>query len=798
MKKLEEKKGVIIVNKDDGLKAFKEKFNSKTYDKQVTFPKALGAEHPFNFEDVEKLYCKEGLVYGAVNRYVNSIIGEFSIKTKNPNATKILSDFVKESGFKQRIRDWLVEGFVKGNGFLEIDLKEKKLKLLNANQMYVIRDDIGQVTSYNQYIGDPDKFNAKQVISFKPNQIAHIKINCVGDSPYGLGILWPNERVVQNIVLYEEQLHVLMKRKAGAPIHFKVGVPGEQVNPSVIQAVQQDLQYLTNKTEWVTDANVDIKVIDFEGITKNLTEVLNHDLLMFSYGTLIPESLMGKGNLAEGLGDNNMLDWNRLISSYQDVIESIVEEKIFKQILLMDGLSLDIDFSWNLPSENEINERITKLTALLSNQSLDENIRRYANIEIAKLLGWEGAEDILQKPSVNANEERAKEEALKQPETPGAKPSSAQTAHVHLNESDDDLSIKEWCNMQEIQGFNYTDYITKIIEAVNKDDFTNLRAIKEGDMDLGLLSDNEIEKLRVILKNGFKDNMSMRQIITHIKSEIQFKDRVNEKGELLLNSESRPEMIGRTETVRLSNEGLVSLYKDNGIQKVRWLAALSDRTCAECEALNGQVYSINEIANQPPLHPNCFLHHSVRIMTENGWKTINLIKEGDNVLTHNGRYRKVTKVLDKKERYEGEAVQIRYKGKVFGESNSRNSVTVTPEHPLLTQRGWVQARDLELSDCLFALSNNCHYCGKKIPYWKTSCSSKCSATQEVKNKISKKNTGENNGMFGVISIPILQIKHKEKFKGEKLYNFSVEEDESYIAEGLVNHNCRCSLLSVVE
>lgn len=181
-----------------------------------------------------------------------------------------------------------------------------------------------------------------------------------------------------------------------------------------------------------------------------------------------------------------------------------------------------------------------------------------------------------------------------------------QTNESDIQESEN-ISIKEWINIQEIAGFNYTDYLVKILEAINKDDFTQLKAITESDEINGLLPDKEIEKLRTILKDGFRKNQTVKQIENEINSNIALKDRITDTS--IISASVRANNIARTETVRLANEGLKDLYKENKIEKVRWLSAISSRTCPECEALNGRVFNINEISSfgngQPPLHQNC-------------------------------------------------------------------------------------------------------------------------------------------------------------------------------------------------
>lgn len=609
MKKIKNapQKGFILIDKS---KRISEKDAVMVADKKIKFPKDLGIEHPFEFEDVEKVYCKSGFVYGAVQRYVNSIIGEFTIKSKEPKVEKLANDFVKESGLKQQIPLWIAEGIVKGNGFLYINMTDKKVRSVNANNIYVQRDDVGKVTGYNQYFGDIKKFDAKKVIPLKPNQIAHLKVNPVADSAYGNGIIYPNERVIQNIVISEQTLTTLMERKAGAPIWFKVGQPGEAVNTQAMDAIKADLQYLTNKTEWVTDGNVDIKTIDFAEVGKNITDALNHHLLMFSYGTMIPESMLGKGNLPEGLADNNTEMWKQLISAYQDQLETLLEDQVFKPYLISEGFKADLEFEWNLPTEKDINSRMTQLMGLLNNMGLDENLRRMANLEIAKLMNWEDVKQFLPQPSTTANEERKEELEKKQPEVPGEKKTAAEkvttTLKENLNSDMDSLNLNDFCNFKEIQGFNYVDYMAKILEVTNKDDFENLVAETEKQVEMGLLIKEQIDKLRVILKDGFKNNKSINEIKASIKKELDLKDRLDENGVLMVAKEDRPQLIARTETIRLANEGLKELYIDNKIDKVRWLAALSDRTCEQCADLNGRVYEINS-APMPAVdtHPGC-------------------------------------------------------------------------------------------------------------------------------------------------------------------------------------------------
>jgi SPP1 gp7 family putative phage head morphogenesis protein len=315
---------------------------------------------------------------------------------------------------------------------------------------------------------------------------------------------------------------------------------------------------------------------------------------------------------------------------------------IFRPLLNANGLDEKIEFTWNLPSETEINNRIDRLTKLLESFNISENMRRMLQLELVKLLNIEGAEEFLIEPEIGADEEEVdmekqvkqasldgakasaqakkespeakKESKIKQPEVPGAKPNAKEmlqnVTEYNIEEQNaliasGDISIKEFVNLQEIKGFNYSDYLVKILRRLKIDKFEDLAAMSESDLEMGLLDENDIKKLRIILKDGFRRNKTIRQIEHEVRSNIDLKDRFDEEGKLQLGADQRPSIITRTETIRIANAGLLDNYKDNGIKKVRWLTALSERTCPDCEAKNGEVHELNESYGEIPLHPNC-------------------------------------------------------------------------------------------------------------------------------------------------------------------------------------------------
>lgn len=647
-------------------KFLNQKFKGFVKDKEKKFPKSLGAEHPFSFEEAEKVLTHVGVVSGAINKIKEAIVGDFSVSSENENVDALVKDFVKNTNFTSVLREWIKEGLSKGNGFMEIDLKEQRVQVLNANNMFVKRDKHGNIKKYNQFVGKSftgGKVSKDQVVEFKVNEMAHLKLNKIANNAYGIGWLYPNERVIENLIINEQDNARLISRKAGAPIHVKVGQPGEVVDTGAIDAFSNSLKYMNNSTEWVTDPNVDMKLIDFGGINDNILKALDHDMEMLSAGMEIPMVLFGKANIPEGLANVQLEAFQRKIASIREEIETIVVNTIFKPLLqsqsnttkkvkgfkpqVSEGLQGNINFLWNLPGEQEKNNRLEKLNNILQNFAIDETMRRAIQLEIARILDLEGMDELLPDPKDADDDEAAaiktgqdteenkdkenpdkqKERDIKQPEVPGAKPTAKASNKVKIREKNAkvedklkehltidearDMSIREYINLTELEGFNYSDYLIKILQRLKIDPFTDLTALNEKDLELGLFSKLEIEKMRIVLRDGFRRNKTIREIENELNRNLDIQDRfVDKDGDKVLSvtKENRPNLIARSETVRLSNMGLKDLYQENDVTEYQYLAAVDDRTSDICMSLNGRIFKTEDGQpgeNMPPMHPNC-------------------------------------------------------------------------------------------------------------------------------------------------------------------------------------------------
>lgn len=64
----------------------------------------------------------------------------------------------------------------------------------------------------------------------------------------------------------------------------------------------------------------------------------------------------------------------------------------------------------------------------------------------------------------------------------------------------------------------------------------------------------------------------------------------------------------RTETAAIASKSDMKLYKDLGIDSIKFMASLDGKTCAVCGDMDGKVIPLKQCRiglNMPPLHPNC-------------------------------------------------------------------------------------------------------------------------------------------------------------------------------------------------
>jgi len=296
----------------------------------------------------------------------------------------------------------------------------------------------------------------------------------------------------------------------------------------------------------------------------------------------------------------------------------------------------------------------------------------------------------------------------------------------------------------------YNDYIEPFVE-----DYTIRLAT--------VINDTTETALRGSVMEGIKLGESMPQIRDRIKT-------VFDQAE-----NYRAMVIARTETIRASNQGARLGYQESGVvTEVEWLTAFDERTCPFCAYMDGKRASVDglffkkgatldvegqrlvfgyEEISAPPLHPNCrcFADGQVVVYTSKGWKQIQHIIVGDLVLTHNGRFRKVTELIrTPKQKPAMTTIWLKTSGGSY-----RTKLSLTSNHHILLNGSWQEAGLAKAGDSVNYLTlENCKWCSDPVPSYfergicSCSCNSKLITQRQwsdpehrllISQKISKKN-----------------------------------------------------------
>ena len=637
--------GVKITNAS-GINSIFEEFKGKVFDDKVKLHKTKmpdAVDHPFNFDILLKLYKKFGVVTAIIDKYVDFIVGNgFTIKATEPNAQKLIDEFTKDIHFESLLRKWIKEALLTGNSFMELggagkDKAPAEMKVLCSRNMFVARDDKGKVKNYYQY--NPTIFGEAPE-KFETHQIAHLAINQIGDDAYGYGIIHPMMHVINDFIKARKDMHTILKRKANSPLHATLGDAEKGIVPlpEEVDAFGKTMEFMNEKQEWATDPYVKFEVIDFGNIGDKFESVLKGDMQMISLTSQVPEVMMGFGNIPEGLAEYQTEGFEKRAHAFQIDIEKIIEEDIFSRVLLSENVGSEIDFIWGKPSKREVHAEITKITEMLKIFTLSDDLRYKLEDKLYELMDLDEREE-------SPEEEKKRKDAQTQPAVPGSQnPPGAKFPvkkdgappqqppnkpkeigiqmiehcrcknlspdHIH-EDFHTDYSIQEWV------GFDYDEFKENIIKHIETDSFPFLAAADQLDEEIGKLTEQQISKMRGIFKEGFTRGESINEMAKRIKEEVKPKDllatdkkgniRHHEDGTPMIaaSKEVRPYVIARTETVRAAAEGALNTYTDNQVEKVQWIAAVSDRTCPTCLGLSNKIMPIQEARNQLPAHVMC-------------------------------------------------------------------------------------------------------------------------------------------------------------------------------------------------
>ncbi|AUR99386.1 hedgehog/hint domain protein [Vibrio phage 1.265.O._10N.286.52.F6] len=200
---------------------------------------------------------------------------------------------------------------------------------------------------------------------------------------------------------------------------------------------------------------------------------------------------------------------------------------------------------------------------------------------------------------------------------------------------------------------------------------------------------NSVDKVKRIVTGGWRDGLTTYEMMQQI----------NGKQASSVGNQMRKgaNILAKDLTSHISSTAKTKVGMDNSdiVIGEQVTVTLDSRTSPICQRLGSQdgggkkYYYADDGFNfpRPPFHWNACARGTM-ITTECGLTPIEHVRVGDKVLTHMGRYKKVTAVMAKN-----------HSGKIYKLNSEGTSVTLTDEHPVLTtNRGWVRVGELSIKD----------------------------------------------------------------------------------------------------
>ena len=154
----------------------------------------------------------------------------YDIVTDDEVEREAITDFFDEINLDQLIYSWLRNGRIFGTSYLEYT--GDNLVLRSSQNMYVQRDENGQIKYYYQDVGD-DKENVR----FEENEIIEFKNNAFDDYAYGLSDIHPVLYLVDLKDYAERDIGAALNKYATSRFDISAGLPDMPYGPDKINEI---------------------------------------------------------------------------------------------------------------------------------------------------------------------------------------------------------------------------------------------------------------------------------------------------------------------------------------------------------------------------------------------------------------------------------------------------------------------------------------------------------------------------------------------------------------------------------
>lgn len=372
--------------------------------------------------ECEAIYLREGMVYTWINRLTGfQLAADPKIICENTRDQTIMDSIISPSQFRKTLKILFNHKYIYGNHILKWDKEGEKIigiDWIDPKYFDAVRDAEGYIKfnnkgtpiGYVQYvragqdlIGIPqdrivqptmtgwDYQSGMRGILFLPDEIVQFKLNQLGDSWWGVGLVEPIYNFIRVKQNADEGFGEMMQRTGFPRIIAKVGDPTHPPTQEQIDDIWDKLSDLHTKHQFVGPYYYDFTILE-----SNKPDRFRFNLEYFQHG--IVSGLGGPKPFITGIGENT----NRATLGDQklwlerDLTEQQVEtttqfrEMVLKPIAEQNNFSSIPVIVWgdisteSLESKADRLAKLAKVGLLIPDEAILKHIREIESLPPAE------------------------------------------------------------------------------------------------------------------------------------------------------------------------------------------------------------------------------------------------------------------------------------------------------------------------------------------------------------------------------------------------------------------------------
>ena len=302
----------------------------------------------------------------------------YDIVTDDDVEREAITKFFDEINFDQLIYSWLRNGRIFGTSYLEYT--GDNLVLRSSQNMYVQRDENGQIMYYYQDVGD-DKDNVR----FEENEIIEFKNNAFDDYAYGLSDIHPVLYLVDLKDYAERDIGAALNKYATSRFDISAGLPDMPYGPDKINEIVDAFNTLEPGEDIIHGNDITIKELQGTQRAFEYGKYTDDILKKIHIALKVPVTMFDKPEQARAI-------FEPYVKHLQSAIEAALNSQLMPQLE-----SGDARFSFR---QINVNDSFTK--AKTDMIYLSEGVLSPSEVRLERGLDPEGI--VEQQPTaVNAN-----------------------------------------------------------------------------------------------------------------------------------------------------------------------------------------------------------------------------------------------------------------------------------------------------------------------------------------------------------------------------------------------------------